>query len=366
MKTLLITKNIEGNTIGGRELLSQTNRQSLSKILLNNLEVFEVNQFKKLTHKKILDVPKGYIDGMSKSIIKNILEVISCGEFKQIFIDGSNFGSLAKAIKKVFPELKIVTFFHNSECQFFFKAFVSKPSIHTAGVFFANYFAEKFSVNYSDTRICLNKRDSEFLFKVYKKRATHISSLCMKDEFKEDDLMNKNSHIGNNSDSRFLLFVGGNFYANINGIKWFLEKVAPLVTIKIKVVGRGLEELKPFGDQTNVEIVGEVSDLSAWYLSCMCVVAPIFSGSGMKTKVAEALMYGRKVIGTEESFTGYECFQDQIGWKCESVDDFINAIHEAEQQILYPFHESLRKIFIKEFSQQSSTHRLKKILQSSN
>ena len=365
MKTLLITKKIGGESLGGRELLSQANKESLSKIYLNKLEILEIQKFKKSNLNKLFDIPRGYIDGLSYFKIKEILEFVSHGDFKQIFIDGSNFGSVAKAIKKNFPQLRIVIYFHNSECRFFFGAFLARPSIHSAGVFLANYFAEKFSVKYSDLRICLNDRDSEFLSRVYKKKATHTSSLTMKDNFNKD-LLIKNLSINLDKDQNFILFVGGNFYANLDGIKWFLKNVAPLLSINIKVVGRGLRILKSFEDQSNIEIVGEVDDLAEWYMSCLCVVAPIFDGSGMKTKVAEALMYGPKVIGTKESFAGYEDFQDEIGWRCKSSDDFVHAIQIAQEQILNPYHEELRKIFVKEFSQEAATLRLKKILQSFN
>jgi glycosyltransferase involved in cell wall biosynthesis len=151
----------------------------------------------------------------------------------------------------------------------------------------------------------------------------------------------------------------------MDGIKWFLLNVAPSLDIKIKVVGRGLDSLKSFEDQKNIDIVGEVKDLSKWYQSCLCVIAPIFDGSGMKTKVAEALMFGRKVVGTKESFTGYEVFHDEIGWVCTSAKDFIQAIEIAQDSIINPFHENLREIFVKEFSQEAATLRLEKILQSS-
>ena len=41
-------------------------------------------------------------------------------------------------------------------------------------------------------------------------------------------------------------------------------------------------------------VVGEVESLAQWYHDAYFVVAPIFDGSGMKTKVAEALMYGKE------------------------------------------------------------------------
>ena len=137
MKTLLITKNIDCESLGGRELLSQSNKQSLSNIFLDKLEVFEISKSGKSKLKKFLDIPRGYIDGVSDLKIKEILEFISQREFRRVFIDGSNFGSIAKAIRKDFPELEIIIFFHNSEFRFFFGAFLSRPSFHSAGVFLA-------------------------------------------------------------------------------------------------------------------------------------------------------------------------------------------------------------------------------------
>ena len=40
----------------------------------------------------------------------------------------------------------------------------------------------------------------------------------------------------------YALFVGGAFYANQSGIRWFVENVVPEVSIKTCIVGRGLEE----------------------------------------------------------------------------------------------------------------------------
>ena len=42
------------------------------------------------------------------------------------------------------------------------------------------------------------------------------------------------------------------------------------------------------------------------------MVAPIFSGSGMKTKVAESSGYGKTVFATSEAIIGYEKFEGKI------------------------------------------------------
>lgn len=43
------------------------------------------------------------------------------------------------------------------------------------------------------------------------------------------------------------------------------------------------------------------------------LIAPIFEGSGMKLKTAEALMYGKTVFGTTEAFEGYDVDYEQVG-----------------------------------------------------
>ena len=113
MKTLLIRKNINQESLGGRELLSKSNLLSLSSILSDDLEIFELLKLQKSNIQKFLDIPRGHIDGVSDIKIKEILNLISKKNFKIIFLDGSNFGSIAKLIKKNFPELKIIIFFNN-------------------------------------------------------------------------------------------------------------------------------------------------------------------------------------------------------------------------------------------------------------
>ena len=48
-----------------------------------------------------------------------------------------------------------------------------------------------------------------------------------------------------------------------------------------------------------------LDDLGEYYRNCDVVIAPIFEGSGMKTKTTEALMWGKYIIGTNESFCGF-------------------------------------------------------------
>ena len=168
-----------------------------------------------------------------------------------------------------------------------------RPSTRLA-VFLVNYLAERNAVRHSDKIICLSERDSRLLQKVYGRPATHVSPMAL-----EDKLPAGFEQAAKSPQEKFALFVGGVFYANRAGIAWFVEHVVPRIEIKTCIVGRGFEDLRQELERDGkVEVVGAVDHLADWYRDAHFVIAPIFDGSGMKTKVAEALMYGKKIVGT--------------------------------------------------------------------
>ena len=111
-----------------------------------------------------------------------------------------------------------------------------------------------------------------------------------------------------------------------------------------------------------VEVVGAVDDLAEWYLKSHFVIAPIFDGSGMKTKGAEALMFGKKVIGTPEAFSGYEEIADKAGRVCASADDFVTAIESADAMVNSSCDRELRAIFDEKYSYVAAKARLEVIM----
>jgi glycosyltransferase involved in cell wall biosynthesis len=74
-----------------------------------------------------------------------------------------------------------------------------------------------------------------------------------------------------------------------------------------------------------------VEDLADLYRRADFVVAPIFSGGGMKVKTAEALSYGKTVVGTPEALRGYEVTEGREAFIRKDADGFVEAIRS-----LYP------------------------------
>jgi len=357
-KILLLTNKIDPFPKGGRELLCKLNHDILKQIYKNNCILLELPKepMKSITEK--IKAFNGHIDGISSKLIRKVLNEIKTKNIEKVFIDGSNLGELAKRIKVKYPQVRIYTFFHNVESKFFLDSLKQNYRLHTLAVYIVNYLAEKKAVKYSDKIICINERDSQLLQKTYGESATDIYPMAL-----EDKLPSNHTSLVHEIKEKFVLFVGGTFYANRVGITWFVKNVAPSLHIKTYIVGRGFEKFRSELELNDkVIVIGEVEDLSQWYHDATFIIAPIFDGSGMKTKVAEALMYGKKIIGTPEAFVGYEDIINEVGLICTTDNEFITAINNEEKKVISSFYLKLRKIYEESYSLKSAKDRMKNII----
>lgn len=359
-RVMLVTNQLQVAPSGGRELLCKLNHDALKEIYGNRLVVYELSRSPLQGSKSIIDAFLGNIDGLNDAVIGKALQIIHETNVCKVFVDGSNLGGFVKVAKGRFPKVEINTFFHNVEARFFLGSLRQTKSLRALAVLMVNFLAERKAVRYSNKLICLSERDGRLLKKVYGRAATHVSPMAL-----EDKMPTGLGQAAKPAREKFALFVGGTFYANRAGIAWFVEHVVPRIHIKTCIVGRGFEALRQELERDGkVEVVGAVDHLADWYRDAHFVIAPIFDGSGMKTKVAEALMFGKKVIGTPEAFSGYEGIADRAGCICASADEFVAAIEAADTMVNDSFDSDLRAIFESTFSFPAARARLESILSS--
>lgn len=357
-RLMLVTKPLEGSPSGGRELLCKLNFDALHSIYEERLVLFELPRQRPNGVAANINAFRGHIDGLNTACIEQALQTIRDKQIAQVFVDGSNLGGFVVALKRRMPTVEVITFFHNVEARFFWGSWRLHKSLHALGVLLANALAERKAVKFSDKIVCLSERDSRLLKRLYGRWATHIAPMVL-----EDKCPASFAEFESKPSESFALFVGGTFYANRAGIEWFVREVAPKIELPIYVVGRGFEELRADLELPGkVVVVGAVDSLADWYRRAQFVIAPIFDGSGMKTKVAEALMFGKKVVGTPEAFTGYGDITEQAGWVCESADEFVAAIAVASNEITQSFDSVLRQIFEEKYSMDAGRERLRNIL----
>lgn len=290
-----------------------------------------------------------------KKYEKVILKIIRDNKYDVIFLDSSLFGFLCEKIKLSFSNIKIITFFHNIEYNYSKEMARLKRKIHYL-TWIVSYFNEKKIIKNSNKIIVLNERENKELKKIYKREADYILSLSFKDEFDKEK-------IKNNRNLNYL-FLGTNFYANYEGIKWFIDNVASELDGNIYVVGKDFEKVrKELEILPNVKVIGTVDKTEEWYYKIPIVISPIFSGAGMKTKTAEALMYGKYIFGTTEAFEGYNLEYDKVGGLCNTSEEFIKKIKNKTEEIKNKnFNNYSREQYLKYYSWQQTKNKIKEIL----
>jgi hypothetical protein len=354
-KLMFITPLVPSPPSGGRALLSALHRACLSALAGGRLLVEELDSATPAGGVSASQRIRGYIDGISSEAVGRILTRIRDEGVSHVYLDGSNLGRLAKAVRLGTPGVEVVSFFHNVEARFFLGALRETRSPRALAVLIANYAAERMAVRHSHKLVTLSRRDSAGLKRIYGRAGTHVLPMAMEDQLRAVP--------SGDGTGRYALFVGGAFYANEAGARWFARNVAPEAALPTCIVGRGLERLRPEMEGLDmIEVVGGVESLGDWYLDAAVAIAPIFDGSGMKTKVAEALMYGKRIIGTPEAFSGYEDVADQAGWMCRTREDFLAAFAEVRRAPPPRFDPAMRGLYERLYSRAAAQQRLAEIL----
>ena len=351
----MVTPARPAGAYGGREQLSVLHERCLGELLGDGFEVHRLQGASPSGPRSTLAALAGAIDGATAASADAVLTRMARNVIDELWLDGSNLGWLAAAVKRVEPGVTVTTFGHNVEARFFLGALRHRPGARTLAVLIANFVAERLAVRYSDRLIALSDRDSALFHRLYGRAATDLLPMAIEDAGAFVDC--------GAAAVAGLLFVGGAFYANLAGMRWFASRVAPQLSMRTTVIGRGFEsyreELEASG---TIDVVGGVSDVAPYYASARAVIAPIFDGSGMKTKVAEALMFGKPVIGTREAFSGYDKVADQAGWRADTPAEWISAIEHVAGEPLPAFDSNLRHLYEEHYSRDAATRRISAIL----
>ena len=282
--------------------------------------------------------------GISNEVLKKIKKNIIDNNISHIFISQSLLGRVAEYVHDNFQNIQIITFFHNIEIDYA-RAYLRSSGIKGYPFYLLARYWEKKTIENSSKVITLNSRDSDRLYQNYRIPSSLELPTSFRDKFDEEAFLKSSKTNELNID---YLFVGVAFFPNIEGIQWFIDNVMPYVEGNLYIIGKGMDKVKFNNISDKVHVMGYVEDLSVYYYKAKYVVSPIFSGAGMKTKTAEALMYGKMIVGTNEAFEGYDIKEDSMKI-ANTSDEFIAKLNETSLSAINTFYESSRKLFLEKY-----------------
>lgn len=354
MKILFVSYNdIDAAKTGG-EQCSRRNYQ----LLRNSGDVDYIGIKKISSLQSALSVAHLYFPPLSRKKIVRILYQIKQKGYDLIYLDSSLFGILASKIKKTEPDAGIVTFFHNVEVDY------NDVRIRK-GIKNSVYKAlakrnEELSVKYADKIIALNTRDRDRIEELYSRRADFILPITFENVYKKIPLLN----ISKMNDKKIGLFVGSLVNANYDSLIWFLKNSSMLDYFELQVVGKNFETVRERLEKYHVTVIGTVEDITPYYENADFVLSPIQYGSGMKVKIAEALMYGKTVLGTDEAFEGYYDESGEALILCNSIDEFDREIEKIIHSAGSRFNKMSMKLFEEKYSNEAYSGEFRKIIMS--
>ena len=287
---------------------------------------------------------------------KNIVKFINKNKIDIVVLERSLYGTLINRIKKQKLLCKIWIFVHNIEKQYFEKK-IRRYKI----VYYLPYLkiveSEKETFKYADYIITLTERDSRLIDKIYSKKTDLILPMAFYDCFDNKKVM-KDPH---NQGTKELLFIGTLFDPNYDGIKWFVDNVMiELMDYQLIIVGKNFEIKRNELERINVHVIGTVDSLEKYYYSYNIIIMPIFYGDGMKVKMAEAMMYGKTILASNEVLEGYEVNGVQGIYRCNTKNEYIDTIRMMEGKDSC-YNKMVRNLFLSKYCLNNQIVHCKKI-----
>lgn len=347
MKILYIARDA-GKESNGASMVMKRNLEALKEIAgSDNLVEYC------LPKTNIKDVLKSMIFfcsyGITRQEERNVVKMAKMTNPDICFIESSSYGSLVMHLAKL--SIRTICFAHNFDTILCRQELTSRSPLISFPKYCSTLYNEWLTTKYADKLICLNNRDSDGFFKTFKRVADIILPITFPNRDWDSIILNSNNQ------KAYFLFVGSDFFPNVEGICWFIREVAPYVELEFRIVGSCCrnQKLKNIELPDNVTLVGYTRDLESEYVNACGVIAPIFKGSGMKTKTIEALSYGKSIFGTDEAFAGIDCDYEKIGALCNTANEFISALNKYNPISINNYSLNL---FSKDFSDLSFRNKL--------
>lgn len=163
------------------------------------------------------------------------------------------------------------------------------------------HYSESLLLHSCKTALCFSNKDKKLISQLYSINASVVS-------FYLDPLLKTIKLEEIELENYFVLYGAWGRKENYQGLEWFLDCVYAKIQDKVKlvVIGGGINDKiqNKLNQYSNINYLGYVDNPYFLISKAQALIAPLFSGAGVKVKVIESLALGTPVIGTDIAFEG--------------------------------------------------------------
>lgn len=144
------------------------------------------------------------------------------------------------------------------------------------------------------------------------------------------------SNVKNSPKGKDILFYGAmNRPENYLSVKWFVDNVFNhLKDTEIRffiVGGNPPKEIKEL-QSDRIIVTGFVDSVAPYFENCMCMVAPLVLGAGIKVKVLEAMSAGIPVLTNDIGIEGIKAISGIHYFHCKESKEYIEVIQNLSSK----------------------------------
>lgn len=346
---------------------------SVQELLNRRLILFFNSQRSRRIGPLLKGITSGYYDSWKK-----VKDLISWKTYDLVYLESSIYHFVVKEAQK--HDCRLMIRLHNVEQDYFYNLF----KVQRSGMNYVRYllaaYQEDRSLCDADHVLCLTAEDKHRIRGLYGGRLADKSIEVVPvavSRIQETVAALDNSP--ETAGKQTVLMTGSLWYGpNEEGMVWFIEKVWHLIQnlpstrhwakeYRLLLAGarpsRRLTALAAADD--SISLIDSPETMAPLFRSAFLYVAPIFSGAGMKVKVAEAFSFGLPVIGTSHAFIGYDVEEGNQGFIANEPHEFINAMalfHQKSQEERKAMRERILRHFLSGYEIQASQAAYRRIM----
>lgn len=304
---------------------------SSTKKYQENIMYFKLTKFssfmKKFWQLNPLDKYSGFIDyRLHKHII------ITCKNLKKngytpeiIILDFTQTILLLKKIKKIFPNSKYISVEQDVTFLKYFRFYTNSKNYIKKIINLYKYHniknKELSNLKYSNEILVLNEKDKELLIKNKIDKKIIRTIVPYFEIYSSFDRKKVNNN-------KIIYYGAMSRPENYNSVIWFIENIFNHLpeNFVFYIIGNNPDNSLYKYKSNRIIITGFVNSLKPYFEDCLCLVAPITSGAGIKIKILEALSAGIPVLTNHMGIEGIPAINNKDYLLCETPEDFISYI----------------------------------------
>ncbi|MDE4082918.1 MULTISPECIES: glycosyltransferase [Enterobacter cloacae complex] len=340
MKVLLVSINSIYEQTGGGIYLRTL--KSLYEMSGTKVDIFSKNSPDYKVKKNIFTDLIGRIlfcPSYIGAYVFNIL--IFSKKYDIIAFHSTRLGFLAKIIKFILKNKKIICHSDNVE-----SLLIREVNVNTGILKKILIIIDTFLIPFSESSSVRNCEMISFITEEDKDATEKKLKINLQKKSFIVPVLLDSSPCPNDNSEGYLFFSGSfDFYPNQHALSRIVTLANNNKNLKFCVSGRGLDNFIKEANLTlpeNLSIYSDVSSskMSELYRKAMLYLCPVKYGSGMKTKIAEALSYNLFVITDEDSAYGYKyAIDNRVVFSVNS-----NLFDDVNSKILQEMVEKVEQI----------------------